>query len=167
MVCFAVIKALIKHPDANSHFLGTTIKKFKKVHLGIAIDTDRGLMVPTLRNADDLKLSDLSSRLKELANSCKKGNVDPDLLASESASFTISNLGSFGVELFTPVINLPQVAILGVNTIIHRPADIGNGAFGLIPVIGLSLTYDHRALDGAPASAFLREIKNEIEKLEL
>ncbi len=167
MVCFSVIKALKKHPDANCHFLGSTIKKFRKVHLGIAVDTERGLMVPTLRNADEFTLTGLSSGLRELADKCKKGNIDPDLLASESASFTVSNLGSFGVEIFTPVINLPQVAILGVNTIIQRPADLGNGSFGFIPVIGLSLTYDHRAIDGAPASAFLREIKNEIEKLEL
>jgi pyruvate dehydrogenase E2 component (dihydrolipoamide acetyltransferase) len=166
MVCFAVIKALKKHPNANSHFLGDSIKKFRKVHLGIAIDTERGLMVPALRNADDLNIRNLSTQINILANNCKKGNVDPELLASESASFTVSNLGAYGVELFTPVINLPQVAILGVNTIIYRPADLGNGTFGFIPVIGLSLTYDHRALDGAPASAFLREIKLEIENLD-
>jgi len=165
MVCFAVIKALKKHPNANCHFLGDTIRKFHKVNLGIAIDTDRGLMVPTLKNADDLNISGLSSQLKALADSCKKGNINPELLASDSASFTVSNLGSYGVELFTPVINLPQVAILGVNNIIYRPSDIGNGVLGIIPFIGLSLTYDHRALDGAPASAFLREIKLEIEKL--
>jgi len=167
MVCYAVIKALQKHPDVNCHFLGNTIKKFKKVHLGIAVDTDRGLMVPSLRNADDYTLSTLSDQIKELANFCKKGNIDPDLLASEASSFTVSNLGAYGVEIFTPVINLPQVAILGVNTIIYRPAELGSGTFGFIPVIGLSLTYDHRAIDGAPASAFLREIKFEIEKLEL
>jgi len=166
MVCFAVIKALQKHPNVNCHFLGDSIRKFRKIHLGIAIDTPRGLMVPTLRNADDLTIQELSVQLKVLANNCKKGNVDPEILSSESASFTVSNLGSYGVELFTPVINLPQVAILGVNTIIYRPADLGNGVFGFIPFIGLSLTYDHRAIDGAPASAFLREIKLEIEKLE-
>jgi pyruvate dehydrogenase E2 component (dihydrolipoamide acetyltransferase) len=166
MVCFAVIKALKKHPNANCHLLGNNIKKFRKVHLGFAVDTERGLMVPTLKNADDLTIRELSSHFKAIANKCKKGNVDPELLASESASFTVSNLGSYGVELFTPVINLPQVAILGVNTIIYRPADLGNDIFGFIPYIGLSLTYDHRALDGAPASAFLREIKFEIEKLD-
>ncbi len=166
MVCFAVIKALKKHPDANCHFLGNSIRKFNKVHLGIAVDTDRGLMVPALKNASDLSIEGLSNQLKSLAGNCKKGNVDPELLASEAASFTVSNLGSFGVEIFTPVINLPQVAILGVNTIIYRPADLGDGVFGFIPMIGLSLTYDHRALDGAPASAFLREIKMEIEKME-
>ncbi len=166
MVCFAVIRALKKHPMVNCHFQGDSISIFKKVHLGLAVDTERGLMVPTVRNADDLSIQGLASQLKSVANSCKKGNINPELLASESATFSVSNLGSYGVELFTPVINLPQIAILGVNTIITRPADLGNGIFGFVPYIGLSLTYDHRALDGAPASAFLREIRLEIENLD-
>jgi len=167
LVCYAVIRALKKHPMANSHFLGDTVRVFSRVHLGIAVDTDRGLMVPAVKNADDLSISELSASLRSVAASCKKGNINPELLASESASFSVSNLGSYGVELFTPVINLPQVAILGVNTIITRPADLGNGIFGFIPYIGLSLTYDHRALDGAPASALLREIRLEIENLDI
>jgi pyruvate dehydrogenase E2 component (dihydrolipoamide acetyltransferase) len=165
LVCYATVRALEKMPAINSHFLGDRMKTFKKVHLGIAVDTDRGLMVPVIRNADDLKLKALANQMKAMAENCRKGNVDPELLRSENASFTISNLGAYGVELFTPVINLPQSGILGVNTITYRPADIGNGIIAFIPVIGLSLTYDHRALDGAPASAFLKEIKNQIENL--
>ncbi len=167
LVCYAVIRALKKHPSVNSHFVGDSIRVFNKVHLGLAVDTERGLMVPALKNADDLSIQGLASQLKAVANSCKKGNVSPELLASEAATFSVSNLGSYGVEMFTPVINLPQVAILGVNTIINRPADLGNGVFGFVPYIGLSLTYDHRALDGAPASAFLREVRLEIENLDL
>lgn len=163
MVCFAVIRALEKFPDVNSHFLGESTRTFKKVHLGLAVDTPRGLMVPSIRNADDLSLKGLSARLKEVADQCRKGNVDPEILASTAASFTISNLGAYGVEMFTPIINLPQVAILGVNTILHRPADLGDGIFGFVPVIGLSLTYDHRAVDGGPATLFLKEIKMQIE----
>jgi len=163
MVCFATIKALKKFPDANSHFLGTEMRVFNKIHLGLAVDTPRGLMVPALKNADDLSLAGLSNQLKALADSCRQGNVDPALLESTAASFTVSNLGAYGVEMFTPVINLPQAAILGVNTIINRPADVGNGVFGFVPYIGLSLTYDHRALDGGPATLFLREIKEQIE----
>ncbi len=165
MVCYATVRALEKMPAINSHFLGDKIKTFKKVHLGIAVDTERGLMVPVIRNADDLKLKALAAQIKQLAESCRKGNIDPELLQSDNASFTISNLGSYGIELFTPVINLPQMGILGVNTITYRPSDLGNGIIGFIPVIGLSLTYDHRALDGAPASAFLKEIRNQIENL--
>jgi len=163
MICFAVVKALKQHPDANSHFLGDQICEFKKVHLGLAVDTDRGLMVPVVKNADDLSIEGLANQMKSLAEMCKQGSIDPELLAPEAASFTVSNLGGFGVEMFTPVINLPQVGILGVNTIIKRPAELGDGAFGFVPYLGLSLTYDHRALDGAPASRFLVTIKNEIE----
>jgi pyruvate dehydrogenase E2 component (dihydrolipoamide acetyltransferase) len=165
LVCYATVRALEKMHAINSHFLGDRTKTFKKVHLGIAVDTDRGLMVPVIRNADELKLKALATQMKAMAENCRKGNVDPELLRSENASFTISNLGSYGVELFTPVINLPQSGILGVNTITYRPADIGNGIIAFIPVIGLSLTYDHRALDGAPASAFLKEIRNQVENL--
>jgi pyruvate dehydrogenase E2 component (dihydrolipoamide acetyltransferase) len=124
-------------------------------------------MVPTLQNADDLNIQGLASNLKTLARECKDGTVNPDLLASTSATFTISNLGAFGIEMFTPVLNVPQTGILGVNTITHRPADMGDGTIGFVPHIGLSLTYDHRAVDGAPASAFLKEVKMEIEKLEI
>lgn len=167
MVCFAVIKALKKFPEANSHFLGDSMRLFNKVHLGLAVDTERGLMVPVVRNADDLSIIGLSNQLKEVANSCKKGNISPELLSSSAASFTVSNLGNYGVEIFTPVINLPQSAILGVNTIVPRPKDLGGGVYGFVPYIGLSLTYDHRALDGGEATRFLKQIAVEIENLEL
>jgi pyruvate dehydrogenase E2 component (dihydrolipoamide acetyltransferase) len=164
MVCFAVIRALKKHPDANVHFLGESIRHFRKIHLGMAVDTERGLMVPVLRNADDLSLAGLSDQAANLAAACRTGSVDPDLLQPDAATFTVSNLGSYGVEMFTPVINLPQAAILGVNTIIERPARMEDGTFGFVPYMGLSLTYDHRALDGGPATLFLAEIKKEIEQ---
>ncbi len=167
MVCFAVIKALKKFPNVNSHFMGDAMRLFNKVHLGLAIDTERGLMVPAVRNADDLSIIGLANQLKEVANSCKKGAISPELLSAEAATFTVSNLGNYGVEMFTPVINLPQSAILGVNTILPRPKDLGNGAYGFVPYIGLSLTYDHRALDGGEATRFLKQIAIEIETLEL
>lgn len=164
MICFATIRALKKHPDANVHYLGESIRYFNKIHLGIAVDTERGLMVPALRNADDLSLGGLSDQLGRLAAACRSGSIDPDLLQPEAATFTVSNLGSYGVEMFTPVINLPQAGILGVNTILERPARMEDGTFGFIPYVGLSLTYDHRALDGGPATLFLAEIKKEIEQ---
>lgn len=167
MICWCVIRALEKFPEANSHFLDDRIKTFNNVHLGIAVDTPRGLMVPVVRNADTMDIINLSKAMKSVAEACRKGNVSPELLQSAAASFTVSNLGAYGVEMFTPVINLPQAAILGVCTIIHRPADLGNGVFGFIPVIGLSLTYDHRAIDGGPATMFLKEIKEEIEKFRI
>lgn len=167
MICFAVIKALKKFPNVNSHFLGDAMRLFNKVHLGLAVDTERGLMVPAIRNADDLSILGLSNQLKEAANACKDGNINPDLLSPEAATFTVSNLGNYGVEMFTPVINLPQSAILGVNTIVPRPKDLGDGVYAFVPYIGLSLTYDHRALDGGEATRFLKQIAIEIENLSL
>jgi pyruvate dehydrogenase E2 component (dihydrolipoamide acetyltransferase) len=167
MVCWAVIRALEKFPEANSQFLGESIKTFKKVHLGLAVDTPRGLMVPVLKNADDLSLKGLSNSLRTLAEACRKGGVDPELLQSTAGSFTVSNLGNYGVEIFTPIINVPQVAILGVNTVIQRPADIGGGVMAFVPYMGLSLTYDHRAIDGGPATLFLKEIKTQMENFSV
>jgi len=167
MICWCVIRALEKFPEANSHFLDDRIKTFRAVHLGLAVDTQRGLMVPVVKNADSLDLNGLSAALKSAAEACKKGSINPELLQSGAASFTVSNLGNYGVEIFTPVINLPQVGILGVCTIINRPASIGNNTFGFVPYIGLSLTYDHRAIDGGPATLFLKEIKEQIEKFKL
>ncbi len=167
LVCFAVIKALKKFPQVNTHFIGDSMRWFKKVHLGLAVDTDRGLMVPAIKNADDLSLEGLSEQMQAIAGQCRKGNVSPELLAPEAATFTISNLGNYGVEMFTPVINIPQTAILGVCTIVPRPKDLGDGVYGFVPMMGLSLTYDHQALDGGEATLFLREIKEQIENLTI
>lgn len=167
MVCFAVIKSLKQFPNVNSHFLGDTMRLFNKVHLALAVDTDRGLMVPVVRNADDLTITGLAAQFKELAGACRKGGINPELLAAEAGTFTVSNLGNYGVEMFTPVINLPQSAILGVNTIVPRPKDLGDGIYAFVPYIGLSLTYDHRALDGGEATRFLKQIAIEIENLEI
>mgnify|MGYP000857326537 FL=1 len=167
MVCFAVIKALKKFPNVNSHFLGESVRYFRKVHLGLAVDTERGLMVPVVRNADDLSITGLARQFKEIASASRNGSVNPDILSPEAGTFTVSNLGNYGVEMFTPVINLPQSAILGVNTIVPRPHDLGDGVYGFVPFIGLSLTYDHRSLDGGEATRFLKQIAIEIETLEL
>lgn len=167
LVCYAVVRALEKFPQANTHFLGDTMKWFNKVHLGLAVDTDRGLMVPALKNADDLSITGLSSQFKQLSTAARTGNVNPDLLNPAEATFTVSNLGNYGVEMFTPVINLPQTAILGVCTIVPRPKELEDGVYGFVPVMGLSLTYDHQALDGGEATLFLAEIKNQIENLEV
>ena len=167
MICRATILALQKFPQANAHFLCDSIRYFTNVHLGIAVDTARGLMVPAIQNANIMTIQELAGRLREVANACKKGSINPDLLSSEAASFTISNLGNYGVEMFTPIINLPQVAILGVNTIVPRPKEVEEGVYAFVPYLGLSLTYDHRALDGAEATRFLKQIAIEIENLEI
>ena len=166
MVCHAVINALKKHHETNAHFLGDKIRYFKKVNLGFAVDTPRGLLVPVVMKADKLSLVELSVEMEKIAGQCHSGSVDPDLLSNELATFTVSNLGAYGVEMFTPVINLPQVGILGVNAIIKRPAELEGGAIGFVPYIGLSLTYDHRAIDGGPASLFLKTVKEEVEEFK-
>ena len=167
LVCYAVIKALLKFPNVNSHCLGDAMRLFRNVNLGIAVDTERGLMVPAVKNANDLNIIGLSKNLKMVAEDCKKGSISPDLLSSEAASFTVSNLGGFGVEYFTPIINVPQSAILGVGTIVARPKDLGNGVYAFVPYMGLSLTYDHRAIDGGEATKFLKQVAVEIENLEV
>ena len=166
-VCYAVIKALKKFPNVNSHCLGDAMRIFNTVNLGCAVDTERGLMVPCVKGAENLNLVGLSKSLKKVADDCKKGSINPDLLASEAASFTVSNLGGFGVEWFTPIINVPQSAILGVGTIVARPKDLGGGVYAFVPYMGLSLTYDHRAIDGGEATRFLKQVAVEIENLEV
>ena len=166
-VCFAVIKALKKFPNLNSHCLGDAMRIFKSVNLGCAVDTERGLMVPAIPHADELNIIGLSKQLKKIAEDAKKGCINPDLLSPEAASFTVSNLGGFGVEWFTPIINVPQSAILGVCNIVSRPKDIGGGVVAFVPYMGLSLTYDHRAVDGGEATRFLKQIAIEIENLEV
>ncbi|MBR5042718.1 MAG: 2-oxo acid dehydrogenase subunit E2 [Bacteroidales bacterium] len=166
LVCMAVIKALKKFPEVNSHCLGDSLRIFKTVNLGLAVDTPRGLMVPALKGADQMDIESLSKALKALADDCRSGSVNPDLLSSEAASFTVSNLGGFGVEWFTPILNVPQSAILGVGTMVLRPV-LKDGQVSFVPYMGLSLTYDHRAIDGGLATRFLKQLAAEIENLEL
>jgi pyruvate dehydrogenase E2 component (dihydrolipoamide acetyltransferase) len=168
-VCWAVVRALEKFPAVNAHFLGEKegVRRFAGVHLALAVDTERGLMVPVVRNAHKMTIEELSAGLKQVADQCKKGSINPDLLSAEAGSFTVSNLGNYGVEMFTPIINLPQVAILGVNAIVPRPKELGDGVYGFVPHIGLSLTYDHRAIDGGEATRFLKQIAVEIENISL
>ena len=166
-VCFAVVKALQKFPNVNSHCLGDAMRLFKAVNLGCAVDTERGLMVPVIKGAEALDIISLSKELKKAADACKKGSFNPDLLAAEAGSFTVSNLGGYGVEWFTPIINVPQSAILGVGTLVPRPKLNADGQYEFVPFLGLSLTYDRRAIDGGEATKFLKQVATEIETLEV
>lgn len=156
MVMFAVSRLLLSYPDLNAHMVGeTTIRHFRDVHLAFACDTERGLVVPVVRSANRKSLVEISKEVKALAAKAQTGNLSPDLMSG--GSFTVSNLGGFAVESFTPVINPPQTGILGVDTIVQRPYE-KDGQIKLYPAMGLSLTYDHRAIDGAPASRFVKEL---------
>lgn len=164
IILFAVSRVLPKHKLLNSHFLDDKTRYFKNVHLGFAVDTERGLMVPTIFNCNQKSLSQISKEAKELISLCKKGTISPDLL--KGATFTVTNLGSFGIESFTPLLNPPQTGILGVNTIVQRPKE-EDGHIKFYPAMGLSLTFDHRALDGADAARFLKDLKELLENFDL
>ncbi len=161
MILFAVAKTILSHRSANAHFLDDSIRYFKHCHLGVAVDTERGLIVPTVFNADMMTLGELSQKTKAIIKEAQSGTISPDLL--RGATFTVTNLGSLGIESFTPVINPPQTCILGVNNIIYRVKEDGSA----YPAMGLSLTFDHRALDGAPAAKFLKELCENLENFSL
>ncbi len=162
IVLYAVSRTLLNHPDLNAHMLDdNNIRLFKHVNLGVAVDTPRGLMVPTIYNADEMSLLEISKAVKELAKECRDGNISPDKLSG--GTFTVSNLGNMGVESFTPVINPPQTGILGVCGTVERVRKGTDGSIQIYPAMGLSLTYDHRAVDGTPAAKFQKELGYNLE----
>ena len=162
IILYAVSRTVLNCPDLNAHMLDdNNIRLFKHVNLGVAVDTPRGLMVPTIFHADEKSLLEISREVKELAAACRTGAISPDKLSG--ASFTVSNLGSFGVESFTPVINPPQTGIIGVCTTVNRPRKAADGSVQLYPAMTLSLTYDHRAVDGAPASRMMQGLCHNLE----
>ena len=164
MVLFAVAKTLKNHKDCNAHFLGDKMRYFNNVNLGIAVDTERGLLVPTVFGADKMSLNELSANAKTVIKAAQGGSISPDLLSG--GTFTVTNLGAMGIESFTPVINPPQTCILGVCNITRRVKEV-NGQDVFYNAMGLSLTFDHRALDGAPAARFLKELCTNLENFNL
>jgi pyruvate dehydrogenase E2 component (dihydrolipoamide acetyltransferase) len=165
LVGYAIVQVLGRHPLMNSHLVDGVRREFAQVHLGVAVDTARGLLVPTIRGADSLTLRQFSTRSKELAAAAAGGGIDPDLLAG--ATFTVSNLGAFGIEAFTPVINLPQVGILGVGAITPHAAIGPDGSPAVSQRLTLSLTADHRVIDGADAARFLQDLVRAIGHIDL
>ncbi|MDR1691771.1 MAG: 2-oxo acid dehydrogenase subunit E2 [Oscillospiraceae bacterium] len=161
MVLYAVTRTLPAFPALNAWLMeGDVLRTFNDVSLACAVDTERGLMVPVINNASGKSLLELSRELKTLAEGCRNGTISPDLLTG--GSFTVSNLGQYGVESFTPILNPPQTGILGVCGITQR-VRITGGQLAAYPAMPLSLTYDHRALDGAPASKFLQTLCKNLE----
>jgi pyruvate dehydrogenase E2 component (dihydrolipoamide acetyltransferase) len=164
-VLFAVSRVLPLFPYGNATLENGTLATYQRVHLALAVDTPRGLMVPVIRNADLLSLREISAEAKRLAAACQAGNINPDELSG--GTFTVSNLGAFGVESFTPVLNSPQVAILGVDTITPRAAAGPDGTLVLEQRLGLSLTVDHQVIDGAPAARLLKGFADAIADIDL
>lgn len=160
IIMYAVSRTLKDHPSFNAHYDDEKLRVFKKVHLGMAVDTPRGLLVPTIFGADDMSLNDISVRSKELGKMAQEGRISPDLLSG--ATFTVSNLGSMGIESFTPIVNPPQTAILGVCTLEDK-IKVVDGNVVPYKAMNLSLTCDHRAVDGADAARLLRDLCTNLE----
>ena len=153
--------ALLRHRRLNAHYADDELRIFPNAHVGLAVATERGLLVPVLREAERKSLVELAAERKALVERTRQGKLSPDDL--EGGTFTISNLGMYGVEQFIAVLNPPQVAILAVGAIEQRPVWQGD-AFVPRPLMSLTLTCDHRAADGAEAAEFLRTVKTLIEE---
>lgn len=165
LVCFAVSRTLLKYPVFNAHLEDGVLTEFEQVHLGFACDTPRGLLVPVIRSAQALGLKAFSDEAKRLAGGAIDGSLSPEFLSG--GTFTVSNIGSFGIETFTPVINLPQTAILGVGAITPRPTVAADGSIGVEQRLNLSLTIDHQVIDGADGARFLRDLVAAIENIDV
>jgi pyruvate dehydrogenase E2 component (dihydrolipoamide acetyltransferase) len=180
LVLFAVSRVLPAYPFMNAHKVNDTLVNFERVHLGVAVDTPRGLMVPVIRNADLLSLAAISAEAKRLAVACQGGTVKPEELSG--STFTVTTLGALGVESFTPVLNVPEVAILGVCGIELKPVAVSHTAVshtgaaknadegcGVVfePHIGFSLTINHQVVDGAPAARFLASLRAAVADIDL
>lgn len=163
MVMYAVIYTLMSHPEFNAEFIDGKVYQYEDINLAFACDTPRGLMVPVIRSAQKLSLRELSLAVEKLSNEAISGNIAPDDLTG--GTITTTNIGSMGIEYFTPILNTPQVAVLGICNIDLKPVKIGEGV-QFIEHIKLCLTVDHQVIDGALAARFLRALKDNIENFE-
>ncbi len=175
LILYAVARTLPQFPELNavvrSDGGGDRVERHRDVHLAFAVDTERGLVVPVINAAHQLSIAGLAARAHELAAATQAGSISPDLL--QGGTFTVTNLGALGVESFTPILNLPQVAILGVGALALKPvaADLTQPGppreVSYRRHIGLSLTIDHRVVDGAPAARFLQALAAAIADIDL
>ncbi|MGD2077140.1 MAG: dihydrolipoamide acetyltransferase family protein [Chloroflexota bacterium] len=156
-----VAKALLEHPDLNASLDGETIITWQHINIGVAVDTERGLVVPVVRDASGKSVGQLAEEMNELLPRAKAGKALPDELTG--GTFTITNLGAFEIDAFTPIINPPECAVLGVGRLVERYI-IVDGQPAIRTMIALSLTFDHRLVDGAPAARFLQRVKHLVER---
>jgi len=157
----AVAKSLAEHSIVNSTLEGSEIRIFEDINVGVAAATENGLVVPVIHNADKKTLEEIDAAIKELTEKARQGRLTREDLTG--GTFTITNLGMYGVEFFIPIINPPEAAILAVGRVVEKPVVV-DGKIEIKPMVMLSLSYDHRIVDGAPASEFLRKVKGKIEK---
>jgi pyruvate dehydrogenase E2 component (dihydrolipoamide acetyltransferase) len=156
-----VAAALKKFPYMNARLTPDAIEILKPINLGLAVDTERGLLVPVVRDVDQKSLHQFGVEFRQMVERARSGRALPDDLAG--GTFTITNLGMYEVDAFTPVINLPEAAILGVGQIAPKVVPF-QGKPEIRQMLTLSLAFDHRLVDGAPAARFLQYIKHVIEE---
>lgn len=155
-----VADVLEHHSLLNSTLEEDQIKVLEEINIGVAVAADTGLVVPVIRDVNRKNLREISDAIRELAEKARQGRLTLDEITG--GTFTITNLGAYGVGAFTPIINPPQVAILGVGRVIPKPA-VENGNLAIKPMMTLSLTFDHRVIDGHTAALFLRDLQARIE----
>ena len=162
----AVCEALKQHPVLNSSVEGDQITYHGAEHLGVAVDTERGLLVPVVKDAGDLNMGGIARRISEVASRTRENKITPDELGG--GTFTITNTGSRGALFDTPIINQPQVAILGLGAVVKRPTVVkdtdGGETIAIRSMVYLALSYDHRVVDGADAARFLVTLKERLEE---
>lgn len=156
LLLVAVAQTLSEHPDFNATFENGEHVRYERADVAIAVDTDRGLISPVLRDVDGKSFTEACNARRDLVEATLDGSVDPDRL--EGGTFTVTNLGMFGVSSFTPIINPPQVAILGISEIQRRPREGDDGGVTFRDVMTASLSFDHRVVDGADAARFLQTL---------
>jgi pyruvate dehydrogenase E2 component (dihydrolipoamide acetyltransferase) len=156
--------ALVEHPALNASLVEETIVQHAAIHVGVAVDTERGLLVPVVRDADRKSVAAIAAETARLIAETRAGSVSPDDL--RGGTFTVTNLGMYEIDAFTPIVNLPEAAILGVGRVVARPVvvDEASETIAVRKMMALSLTFDHRVVDGAPAARFLQRIKAMIER---
>jgi pyruvate dehydrogenase E2 component (dihydrolipoamide acetyltransferase) len=159
----AVALCLVAHPRLNARMREKDIELLDDVNLGLAVSLEGGLMVPVLRNADRKSAAELGAEARALADGARKGTLSAG--SYQRGTFTVTNLGNTDIDTFTPIINAPQVAILGVTRVADKPVARG-GAVAVAPMMGLHLVFDHRAVDGFPAALFLTDLKRRLEAAE-
>jgi pyruvate dehydrogenase E2 component (dihydrolipoamide acetyltransferase) len=158
---YLTCRALAKFPQMNATFDGTTLETYEQVHMGLAVDTERGLLVPVLRDAESLGIAGLAEKRSALVRKAQEGSLAADELSG--GTFTLTNLGTMGIDHFTPIINPPQVAILGMGRI-REVVVVRKKKIRRRYVMGLAVTADHRVIDGAPAARFLQELCRLVEE---
>jgi pyruvate dehydrogenase E2 component (dihydrolipoamide acetyltransferase) len=164
LLLYILGRALTEHPAVNASLEADVVRQWKRTHIGLAVDTERGLLVPVLRDVNEKRLGQLAQASKDLIERARTNQLRPQDLTG--GTFTLTNLGMFGIDAFTPIIKMPETAILGVGRIKRRPVAAGDQVV-VRPVVWMSLTFDHRVIDGAPAARFLQRVVGLIERPSL